>query len=493
MWEYIKENRRLIALGAIIHLVAVFFTEGYHRPDEHLAMIHMMQYKLDTFPKELLSWEYPVQIRPWLQPALQFIIVKVLFFVENPFVLAFFFRLFASITSFISLLMISYWGTLYYSSRKQIQKYILPLAMGISYFPFFHARATGENFGMTFYIFGLFLLLRKIPNKYFQVSKWRSIEYQESALSLIGSGFLLGLSFYFRFQMGIAVFFLLIWLLSFSKISLYRWSLVCLGILFSFAVNTLIDFWGYGVWTFSPWNYLYQNIALNKAAGFGVSPWYYYLTKTFSKSIPPLGLVFILPFFWVWFKRPKSLFTWITLPFFIIHGLIGHKELRFIFGLGSFLPLLLPAFLDEIQFSKWKGNRWVKILLTIILIENFGFMAISSLRPAFSPIKFYKHVYQITPPITEMYTLGVFRDQLRFYLKKPIHWTNIKSTEEIQALILEKKNIWILTSKYKDIKVIKDISNCQESYLSYPNWIFKFNYGNWLKRSKIWGLYQCQQ
>jgi len=38
-----------------------------------------------------------------------------------------------------------------------------------------------------------------------------------------------------------------------------------------------------------------------------------------------------------WVRYPRHILTWTTLPFFIFHSLVGHKELRYLF------PIVLPA------------------------------------------------------------------------------------------------------------------------------------------------------
>ena len=100
--------------------MAVIFSEGFHRPDEHLGVIHFMTYKLGTFPKENLSWEFPTQIRNAFMPWLFFIQTKVLNFlgIQNPFTLAFFYRLFSSLLGFLSLLSFSKVGLRFFNSDK---------------------------------------------------------------------------------------------------------------------------------------------------------------------------------------------------------------------------------------------------------------------------------------------------------------------------------------------------------------------------------------
>lgn len=479
---YINKNlstKNWLILGAITHLCAVIFSEGYHRPDEHLAIIHMMQFKLGTFPESLLSWEYPVMIRPWLQPFVQFSISKIYYFLglENPFYLAFLFRLFASLTGFLSSLLIVEIGKPI-TTKENWRQWLLPLAMLISYLPFFHARATAENFGINFFIFGLYLTLNKKIN----------------FLNVFLAGLLFGASFIFRFQMGVPILFMGIWL----WINQYKFKdfmILSSGIIAFIGISTIIDYWGYGVWTFTPWNYLYQNIFLGKASGFGVSPFYYYLTKSLAKGVPPLSLIFFTSYLMFWIKKPKHWLTWTMFSFFLIHSTVGHKELRFIFGMGMFLPisiLWMGQYLEEKYGTEWFQKKSVKAVISLSLVANFVFMGVSILKPAFSPIKFYKHVYSKVVPIEKMYTLRIFKDQLRFYLKKPIDWVPATNLSKVDSLISGNQDSWFLTNNFQDIQLMRGKKECKEDYIAYPDWVFKLNFGNWMKRSKIWALYHCQ-
>lgn len=485
----IEANKKYAFIFILItHIIAIIFTEGFHRPDEHLANFRMMSFKLGDFPRELLSWEFPAMIRPWLHPGLFYCIAKFLqiFSLENPFFLAFTLRAISSLFAiFATWQLIKKYSFFIDEKDEKYEKLAIWLTATISYLPFFHARTTAENWGMSFFLLGMTLLLKQNLHK----KEYYNISFSKCFLA----GFLFGISFIFRFQMGIMVLTCALWFLVFRKFKIINFITLSLGIIFAIGINVILDYWGYGVWTFTPWNYLYHNLILGRASGFGVSPFWYYLTKTFSKGIPPLSLIYLFSFLFIWFKRPNSLLSWTTLPFLIIHSLIGHKELRFIFGLGSFLPLTIVILIGNFEkhISNFSTRTWFKALIILVLIENFTFMTISSLKPAYTPMPFYKHLYfkEFTPK--KMYTLRVFRDQLKFYLKRPIEWIYLKDQSKIKDLI-QTEDTWFLTNNYSDITMMRKFKNCNEDYISYPDWIFKFNYRNWLNRSKIWALYICK-
>jgi GPI mannosyltransferase 3 len=490
-------HKKCLILGALLHFFAVIFSEGYDRPDEHLGMLRFARYFLGHIPASDLSWEFPTQIRPWAQPLLYGSIMKLFYAVniKNPFTIMFFLRLFTSILSFSSLYLF-YKATKRLLSHPKWQKYYFFTLLNLSFFPFFHARTTAENFGITFFIFGVSILLPYIPKTNFigknGTSSWTT-PFNQSVLA----GLFMGLSFVFRFQMGVMVFSALFWMLFISGQKIKSSINILFGVLISLLIMVVTDYWGYQTWTFTPYNYVYQNIFKGMASGFGVSPWYYYIEKTFLRGVPPLSLIFIIPSLWLLRTKPFHLLNFLIWPYFIIHSAISHKEIRFIFALGVFSPLMLWMMVESSGpwIKKFLNKKsLVKFLITLAVIQNFAFIFISSGRPAFGPIPFYKSLYQMDPPLEKLYTLGVFRDQLKFYLKRPIEQIVMTEHGKINALINTHDTAsWFLMDKYQDIKFFKEQKNCVQHYSSYPDWMVRIHFHNWPKRSKIWSLFSCKK
>jgi len=92
------------------------------------------------------------------------------------------------------------------------------------------------------------------------------------------------------------------------------------------------------------------------ASGFGVSPWWSYVPLGFSTQgfLFPILLVATLIF---WVKRPAHVLTWSTVPFVLIHLLVGHKEARFLFPM-VFAQLLMALELFPHTFVRKVLRRW---------------------------------------------------------------------------------------------------------------------------------------
>lgn len=463
--------KKMIPVYIIFHLIAVFFSEGYHRPDEHLGIIRLVFFKLGLFPENELSWEFPAQIRPWLQPALYYNLTKIinLLGITDPFFIIFSFRLISSILGMHAYFLF-HRDFILKNSFNNTTKNIATLFLVFMWFlPFFHARSSAENLGITFFLYGLVFLNRV---------RFRKLDLLE--IFAVGSFF--AISFIVRFQMGFMVFSTMIWYLVKKRIKILPWTLICILMGATIGLSVFIDYWGYGNYTFTPWNYYYQNIVNKMAAGFGVSPWYYYFTKTLTKGIPPISLFYIIPFFWIWIKKPMSLFTWVTLPYLIIHSIVGHKELRFIFALSAFIPWAIAIFYRQYPHFPKKG---FKVLFSVNLIA----LLIASIKPAFSEISFYKYLWNQPEKIEKIYTLGVFRDQLKVYLKNPIE--QIVTEQSKINSISKDKVMWFLADKSNDRDYFDEKDNCHQEYLSYPKWLLNKSTKKYFKRSKVWALYRC--
>lgn len=475
------------------HLLAICFSQGFHRPDEHLGMMRMSYFKLGLVDYKDLSWEIPAMIRSWLQPAFYACVIKVAKFLSltNPFTQMTLLRFINASLALFALSQLVKEIPRFFDDKKialyaQISLYLF------WFLPFFHVRSTTENFGALFFNLALALFLRSTPENEIKKTTLHFVKEKNLTLPLLRTfflGLLLGLSFIFRYQMSVMIASLFIWAFVQTSWSLKNLITIILGIALIILLSTLIDYWGYQQWTFTPWNYLYQNLFKGVASGFGVSPWWWYLKKSMVEAIPLFGLPILISAFYFLFYKRAHLLTWLLWPYFIVHSAIGHKELRFIFCLLYFALLTLFLSYQDIK----RPLPYLRALLKLAIATNLIFLFIATLRPAFAPISFYRHLYDKKESIHKIYTLGVYRDQLKIYLKNPIELEVVSSRDQIDGLISQNTVTWFLSDKFSDFLEFEEKKECQIDFLMYPKWIKKFNWGHWLSRSKVWGLIRCQK
>jgi phosphatidylinositol glycan class B len=152
--------------------------------------------------------------------------------------------------------------------------------------PFISVRFSSENYAsITFWAAVFFVLdfYKHIP--------------RQSNYKLILAGVLLGLSFFFRFQMAFAMAGLGLWMLLVQKANWKDILMLVFPALMVMLICVGIDTWFYEETVFTPFNYFYQNIVENRAAEFGETPWWDYFKLFIEKAIPPFSLIFLILFF----------------------------------------------------------------------------------------------------------------------------------------------------------------------------------------------------
>jgi phosphatidylinositol glycan class B len=305
-------------------------------------------------------------------------------------------------------------------------------------------------------------------------------------------GLILGLSFLFRYQIGFLIAGFILWHLLVKK-NYCGTFLMITGVILFIGVGILIDRWFYGKWTLTVWNYFNQNILLHKSLNFGISPWWYYIERIFVQAIPPFSIIYIVSFILVFIYKRNDLLTWTTLPFIIIHFILGHKEIRFLFPVIGFMPIIIIKSIEIIQ-SKWNKaileNAFIKISAKLFWIVNIIFLTIIAFTPADNQISLYHKLYSdYKGPATlyyidaNPYNRGL---DIYFYKRADLKVIKIDSVNRID-LDVNRKILFVT----KDKNILNDIkAHKRPIYSSYPGWIRVFNFNNWMARTNFWYVYE---
>jgi phosphatidylinositol glycan class B len=250
------------------------------------------------------------------------------------------------------------------------------------------------------------------------------------------------------------------------------------------AINTCFDAIMFGHLTFTPFNYVNLNLINKYADTFGVTPMYQYLIFTIRECLPHLGVLVIISFTYFWFKFPKHILTWLTLPFFIAHSLIGHKEFRFLFPIAPFLPLILFFLIN--QFN-WINSRRFKLLF---LIFNVPLLIYFCFTPAASTNRYFKHLYDKNIPVTEVNVFEKHFEEAKFYLKNDIHY-KIIDRAHIPMVAKNSPNVFFLTKNLADLDLILKENNCRVDFSLYPAWIYQFDFIKRRRTFRSWSFVEC--
>ncbi len=410
-YSWMGRYKTLIALSLILHLVAALFSTGFLHPDEHFQNFEFMMGRWGGLGTHYLPWEFGAQMRPWLLPALISLTRAALN--VDIFTLETIWRTLSSLIAFTSLLYFIKSASL----RLHHEKFSLWLTCSFFWFlPFIHARVSGESLGASLFILGLVPFLKK--------------RTADDYLHLIASGLLIGLSIQLRYHIG----FMLVGLLCFEYKRWREVSICLLGVTLATVVGVLIDSYGYMSFTLAPWNYITENIVKDKASQFGVSPWYWYLTRVHTTLYPPISLFIVASFLWQWTTRTRSLLTALTLPFFVIHCLVGHKEMRFL------IPMIPFAILIGGQFYVWVlrnfkliAPRTWRSLMNTLFAMSLILALISAIKPASNDYAFLDKWRSHTAP--SAYYIGaespfnMYQLEARSLLYNPPQLVRIPNTE----------------------------------------------------------------
>jgi phosphatidylinositol glycan class B len=481
--------RNIFILSLIVFLITSFFSLGYHHPDEHFQILEFCNYKLEKSPASDLPWEFHERIRPALLPAFGIVLIKSMNFISiyNPFTYTLIFRM---LTAFLSWLVISNLSLLLIKDFNSIvgKKLFLWMSLFLWFIPYISVRFSSENYSAIAFLSAIYFIL-KVNN---------DVTCKKSIL-LVFSGLLLGFSIFFRFQIGFAIIGLAFWLLFIYKMHWKNILILMLSGMAAIGFSIYLDYWFYGEFELTPVNYFIANIIENKAANFGVSPWWDYFPLFTLGTIPPIS-IFLLSFFFVgMYKKPKSLFLWYIIPFLLSHFIVGHKELRFLFPIafgGIYLTAIgINEFINTEKYQKL-GQSVFKFLAVINVILLFYMMFI----PAQEAIKSYKFMYdfssnrEVVLLCKEKSFYELVGVNVNIYKSKNVNCIVFKDDIEISNYLKENQSESILILERNISSTTEyDGYRSETIYSSYPQWIMHFNFNDWVSRARIWKIEELRK
>ena len=324
-----KHYNILFFLGLSIFIIAAFFSIGYYHADEHFQIIEFAGIKSGFTTSSYLPWEYHSQLRSAIQPSIAYLIIETCksLSIINPYHQVTVLKIISAIFACFS---IRYFvNSTYHLVPKSKLIYTLT-----SYFlwiiPAVSLRFSSETWGGIFTLLSLAFIQDQYLNK-----KNYSIGF------FIILGLLFGFAFLFRFQIIFIAFGAICWLIFYKKEHIKSLLCILFGGTIAIIIGIVIDYWFYGEFTLTFWNYFYGNIIENIASSFGTSPWYNYFLNIWE--VPVFGILIIISFLVFSIKKYNSIYLWILIPFILIHILIAHKELRFLFPIVFFTPLIITV------------------------------------------------------------------------------------------------------------------------------------------------------
>jgi phosphatidylinositol glycan class B len=474
-----KFNLKVLKVSFAFHLLAAFFSVGFHHFDEHFQILEFLNYKLLGSPMKDLPWEFEAQMRPWTQVYIYGAFYKVFNFfgLSSPFYHTLIFRVVCS----------RFWLYSVYRLLPVLKKWFSPegqkvawLLLNLSWFvPYIHTRTSAESFGISFFLLGL--------------SEFFSPENKTKGNAL-RAGLFFGLSYMCKVQMAICVAFVWFWEIICGERKVTLLGLSAFVIAMMIGAGVLVDYFGYGNWTFGVWNNYMSNFKGGIFDRVRHYPWYWYFRWALFRGIPPVSLVILLATIFGWVKFWKHPLTWATLPLFVFHSSLGHKELRYVFPSIVLSVLFIPLWMDHKgwTWNELKKIAWKRRTIKFVLGVNFLFLMIASLRAANPAPKFYQYIWKHN--ISHFHAEG---ENPYTMLGLNINWYK---KDELKVVVhktidsLPKGESYQFFKSGNSLMKWNQDKRCELLYLSYPLWAIKYlNIGGWVKRSRVWSLFKCNE
>lgn len=431
----------IVVIAFIVFGVSAIYNKGFYQPDEHYQIIEFAELKNGNNQPSDLAWEYGAKIRPAIQPFIFYLLINGLrlLHITDHYTITIISRLIVSllsiavITSFINV-------TLHLVDAK-LKKYYQFLSYFLCFIPFISIRFSSENFSALSFLLGLCLLYKPVTkNTYYLL------------------GILLGLSFLFRFQTAFMSIGLLLWLMIVFKLDFYNLVKILMGALLIVNIGAVIDYWYYGIYTFTFVNYFTANVVNDIASSFGTYPWYYYIQILITTCSFPIAFVLVSSIIIQLLFNFKNILVWIIVPFLLIHFVTPHKEVRFLFPIGNLLPLLIISSVQLLYNRSLINSYILNCLAVVFMVVNTIGLLINVFSPAdeegrMNITQFIHQKYNskniLLYYINEVNPYKPITPNQRFYLDKNVTQKELASEASIiqpksfntSLLVIQKKSI----------------------------------------------------
>lgn len=310
----------------------------------------------------------------------------------------------------------------------------------------------------------------------------------------------LGFAFNCRYQMAIAIAGLGAWLLLRQRERITRLLACAAGFGVVATLGLLVDAWGYGRFTWTPWHYFYYNLVLGKASSFSTSPFYAYFLDL-PAILPPIGLLLLLAMLVMWWRRPGHVLTWITLPFFLAHCIIAHKEARFLFPLAIFtllgLALLLPP-PGAPAAHWWQRPGWRRLVVGL----NAAYLVVLCLVPVRIDLSAQRYVYRHSGTGVKWfgwkYNPYLLRGIPMAFLTPDHFDLNVcERTDQLDNLAsTPARTLYLMVKLPLDSALKGYLARGRDRFAlvhtSYPHWLEPLNFSHWIDRLEAVRIYRIK-
>lgn len=481
-----------LVIAIIIHAIAAWFSVGHYHDDEYYQILDFVAFKLDFEIANSLMWEFTNKLRGALQPFIAFVTVKAMMIVDvqSPFLWSYSLRLLSALISLVA-------TVIFLKSIKNDIKYEKTFFWVIFFLLFswilifMNIRFSSESWGMSFFLIAY--------ATYFNLD-------ESGKYKFIYTGVLLGLAFLARYQVGLMIFGFVCWMLIIKRESLVNLFITFISGCVVVALGVLLDRWLYGSLTFSGWNYFEHHIIGNALDNVLPEEWWFYGYYSAVQLLPPITLVLpllVIIFCLVFFRHP---ITWIIIPFILLHQKIDHKEMRYLFPILPFTPVIFAMVMEKIYdsydfFKSVFFEYFWKFILGLSVVMNCFIVLLVMVLPSSKEVALWQnclsnkltndsHVLLVLDPDGSFTNAGEL--ELDFYNIKDIRIISVADESKIiDYMEHNPEKIVFYSSRKKDRSAELTKANISHSLecISLPEWLTAININNWTSRASLWRVW----
>ena len=457
-------EKKIQYFALIIFILTAYFSIGHHQSDEYFQVIEFAQYKLGNISSNELPWEFHEKMRPSIQPWLTYIAIKSFTYlgITNPFTIAMFLRIITAlafcfvISKLNKILSQKYfpdkkWSILFYATS-----YLL------WFIPYISVRFSSENYSALFFLMGIYFFLKD----------------SSKGKNLILMGILFAFAILFRYQIALSVMGAYLWMLIIAKIPLSKLISSVLAFSLIIVFGIYLDYLFYNEFVLTALNYLKLNLIEGRAARYGRYSWWFYIVQPLLVIVPPISIILISSFFYGIKKLKSNLFVWAIIPFLLIHLLISHKEIRFLFPI-VYLFIFISIYGLQAYFKKREIKRIHRRLFRFSIGLNILLLLFMTFKPADEMVLYYQYLYKnIDKGERRIVCVGKENYRLLAGLKStfyrpPNTISDVIYSEKILNSYLNNRDVtscYFISDKY-DYEGSVEGYTIEKVYCVYPEWL----------------------
>ena len=489
-----------LIIAVALHLFAAWFSVGHYHDDEYAQILNFATSRIGMDMQSELMWEFEAGVRSGFQPFIAFLLYKITAFagINSPFILAFIYRLISAVISIIATLVFIQVIAKDLTSKNAFKWTVFFLLFSWILL-FINVRFSSEAWAASFFLLGLGLYLYPAPAK---------------AQRYLAVGFFLGLAFLARYQTGFMLLGLGLWMIFIHHINFKNLFYILIAGLFTLLLGAGFDWWLYGNPTVSSWQYFkWHYDGLTSPSG-GIStsvyePWWFYIQYSALQLIPPLTLLLPIAVVAFWIMFPAHPITWLTIPFVLFHQFFGHKEMRYLFPVLPFAPIMFAMVCIKIN-EKYKLMRlkvvrvsW-QLILTFSVVANVLLVVLVLSLPASKEVALWQNC--LTPLSLERESILMVLDldesysdpaelNLDFYNMNNLIIKSVKDEYHMKEIMNQHPDkITLYASRKRNRSQELDGAGLSHELVcqALPNWILKININNWTSRTSMWRIWSIK-